>query len=138
MYACSLSRARHLEVLPNLETSTFLESFKCLIARWERPAKGFSDNGRTFVGAAKRLKRIQSDERVHSYLADEAVSWSLNLSRAPWWDRGQLEWVIGLFTHTFYNTIGGGMLSWAELHVKLFLNEPSPTLLYKSVKRLSP
>jgi len=83
LYACSLSRALHLEVLPNLETSTFLKSFKRLIDRWGSSAKLFSDNGRTFVGAAKRLKQIQSDERVQSCLADEAITWSFNLSRAP-------------------------------------------------------
>ena len=33
LYACSLSRAIHLEVLPNQETTTFLGSFKRMVAR---------------------------------------------------------------------------------------------------------
>ena len=40
----------HLEVVPNQETTTFLGSFKRMVARRERPAKVFSDNGKTFVG----------------------------------------------------------------------------------------
>ncbi len=52
-YACSLSRAMHLEVLPNQETTTFLGSFKLMVARWGRPGKVYSDNEKTFVGAAR-------------------------------------------------------------------------------------
>jgi len=44
LYACSLSRALHLEVLPNQETTTFLQTFKHMVARRGRPAKAFSNN----------------------------------------------------------------------------------------------
>lgn len=71
LYACSLSSALHLEVLPNQGTTTFLRSFKHMVARRGTPAKVFSDNGKTFVGAARWLKQIQSDERVQCYLSDE-------------------------------------------------------------------
>ena len=74
----------------------------------------FSDNGRTFVGAAKFLREIRKDERLQAYLAEEEISWKFNLSRAPWWG-GQFERMVGLFKRAFYKTIGGGMLSWAEL-----------------------
>ncbi|XP_078384079.1 uncharacterized protein LOC144666532 [Oculina patagonica] len=114
LYACSLSRAMHLEVLPNQETSTFLGSFKLMVARRGRPAKVYSDNGKTFVGAARWLKQIQRDEKVQSYLSDEGITWSFNLSRAPWWG-GQFERLIGLFKRAFYKTIGGGLLTWTEL-----------------------
>ena len=114
LYACSLSRALHLEVLPNLETVAFLGSLKRLVARRGRPAKIFSDNGRTFVGAAKWLKQIRSDEGLQAYLADEGINWQFNLSRAPWWG-GQFERLVGLFKRAFFKTIGGGMLTWTEL-----------------------
>ena len=58
LYACSLSRALHLEVLPKLEPVASLGSLKRLVARCGRPAKIFSDNGRTFVGAAVRLWKL--------------------------------------------------------------------------------
>ena len=56
LYACSLTRALYLEVLPNLETTTFMASLKRFIARRGRPSVIFSDNGKTFVGAAKLIK----------------------------------------------------------------------------------
>ena len=83
LFACSLSRALYLEVLPNLETATFLGSLKRLIARRRRPSTIFSDNGRTFVGAAKLLREIRKDERLQAYLAEEKISWKFYLSRAP-------------------------------------------------------
>ena len=47
LYACSLTRALFLDLLPNLETKEFLASFKCFIARRGRLQKVYSDNGRT-------------------------------------------------------------------------------------------
>ena len=64
LHACSLSRAIHLEVLPNQETTTFPGSFKDMVARRGRPAKVFSAYGKTFVEASRWLKQIQSDEKV--------------------------------------------------------------------------
>ena len=82
-----------LEVLPNLETTTFVGSLKRMIARRGRPTTTFSDNGRTFVGAAKWLKAIQRDEQLQVYLAEEQITSVFNLSRAPWWG-GQFERLI--------------------------------------------
>ena len=73
LFACGLSRALYLEVLPNLETATFLGSLNCLMARRGRPSTNFSDNGRTFVGAAKLLREIRKDERLQAYLAEEEI-----------------------------------------------------------------
>ena len=114
LYARSLTRALYLEILPNLETTTFMASLKQFIARQGRPSKIFSDNGRTFVGAAKLIKEIQKDEQVQGYLASEKITWRFNLSRAPWWG-GQFEQLVGLFKCAFYKVIGGGMITWSQL-----------------------
>ena len=52
LYACSLTRALFLDLLPNLETMKFLGSLKRFIARRGRPERIYSDNGRTFLGAS--------------------------------------------------------------------------------------
>ena len=57
VYSCSLTRALYLDVLPNMETPEFLRSLKRFIARRGRPRKIYSDNARTFVGAAKWVKQ---------------------------------------------------------------------------------
>ena len=57
LYTCSLTRAILSDLLPDQSMDEFLRSLKRLIARRERPQK-ISDNGRTFVAAAKWLKTI--------------------------------------------------------------------------------
>ncbi|XP_074629800.1 uncharacterized protein LOC141887949 [Acropora palmata] len=111
LYACSLTRGIYLELLPNMETTEFITSF---IAHRGRPEKIYSDNGKTFVGAANVLKTIMHDEKVHDYLAKHRIMWQFNLSRAPWWG-GQFERLIGLVKRALYKSIGGGLLTWAEL-----------------------
>ena len=114
LYACSLTRGLFLELLPSLETSEFLSSLKRFIARRGRPERIYSDNGRTFVGAAKWIKTVMTDETVNDFLARQNIKWQFNLSRAPWWG-GQFERMVGLVKRALYKTIGNGYLSWKEL-----------------------
>ena len=53
LFSCSLSRAVHLELTPNLTTNEFIKRFKRLIARRGRPKTVYSDNAKTFQAAAK-------------------------------------------------------------------------------------
>ncbi|XP_022794066.1 uncharacterized protein LOC111332863 [Stylophora pistillata] len=114
LYACSLTRALFLDLLPNLETKEFLASFKHFIARRGRPQKGYSDNGRTFVGAAQWIKQVMQDERFQNFVAYQGIKWQFNLSHAPWWG-GQFERMVGLVKGAFYKCIGNSLLSWIEL-----------------------
>ena len=114
LYACSLTRGIYLELLPNMETTEFITSLKRFVAHRGRPEKIYSDNGKTFVGAANLLKTIMHDEKFHDYLAKHRIMWQFNLSRAPWWGV-QFERLIGLVKRALYKSIGGGLLTWAEL-----------------------
>lgn len=114
LYACSLTRAVYLELLHSLHTEEFLQSLKRFIARRGRPSKVYSDNGKTFVAAAKWLKTTQTDEKFNDFLAASQIRWQFNLSRAPWWG-GQFERLIGLVKRALHKTIGNGCLTWSEL-----------------------
>ena len=114
IFTCSLSRAVHLELLSSLETSNFITCLKRLIARRGRPRVIYSDNGGTFIKAAKWLRQLRGDERLQSLLEDYDITWKFNLSRAPWWG-GQFERLIGVVKSATYKVIGGGVLTWTEL-----------------------
>ena len=114
LYACSLSRSLYLELTKTMETEEFLSTLKRFIARKGRPDKIYSDNGRTFVGAARWLRNAMQDERLHDYLAGMNIKWQFNLSRAPWWG-GQFERMVGLVKQAFNKTVGNGTLAWSEL-----------------------
>ena len=111
LFACSLTRAIHLELLSDQTTEGFIKSFKRFIARRGRPQKVYSDNGRSFVAAATWLRAIMKDERMHDYLSRHHITWQFNLSRAPWWG-GQFERLVGLVKQALYKSIGGANLTW--------------------------
>ena len=48
LFSCSVSRAMHLELVPNLTTQEFIKSMKWLIARRGSPKIVYSDNAKTF------------------------------------------------------------------------------------------
>ena len=93
-FSCSVSRAIHLALGPNLTTQEFIKSMKRLIARQGSPKIVYSDYVKTFQAGAKWLNRINKDEKFHNFLSNESVTWKFNLSKAPWWD-GQFERLIG-------------------------------------------
>ena len=114
IFSCSLSQAVHLELVPSLKTSAFLPCLKRLIARRGRPRVIYSDNGSTFVKAAKWLKQVREDEKLQGYLESHNIEWKFNLSHAPWWG-GQFERLIGVVKKAMHKVIGRGFLFWNEL-----------------------
>ena len=97
-----------------MEMEEFLLSFKSFIARRGRPETIYSDNGRTFVGAASWLKKVRSSERFNDFLAYQGMIWKFNLSKAPWWGR-QFERMVGLVKGALRKSIGKILLTFAEL-----------------------
>ena len=114
LFACSLTRAIHLELLPNQTAEEFIRSLKKFIARKGRPRKIYSDNGRSFTAAATWLSKVMKAEQLQNHLAHQGIQWQFNLSRAPWWG-GQFERLVGLVKRALYKGIGRACLFWNEL-----------------------
>jgi hypothetical protein len=114
IFASSLSRAIHLELLQNLETPTFLVSLKKYIARRGHPRVIYSDNGGTFVKVSAWLKQIRKDERIRELVEEYEITWNFNLSHAPW-RGGQFERLIAVVKSAMYKVVGGEFLTWDEL-----------------------
>ncbi|XP_067023912.1 uncharacterized protein [Acropora muricata] len=93
IFSCSLSRDVHLELVTNLETTTFLPCLRRLIARRGRRSVIYSDNASTFVKAAKWLTQVIRDEEYNGFLESHDIKWKFNLTRPPWWGV-QCEWLI--------------------------------------------
>ena len=110
MFPCSLSRAIHLEVLPNQTTQQFIYALKLLIARRGRPKVIYSDNTKTFVAASKWIEKINKDELMQEYLIKEVIQRKFNVSRAPWWG-GQFKQKVRPVKQFSYKTTGRTNLS---------------------------
>ena len=115
IFACSLSRAVHLELLRNMETETFISCLKCYIARCGRPRIIYLDNGGTFIKTARWISELRRDEKLRGLLEQHDISWKFNLSRAPSWG-GQFERLIAIVKSAMFKVIGGAKLTWSELN----------------------
>ena len=89
LYACSLTRAVHLDLVKSLETSEFVASLKRFIAQRGRPEVICSDNGSRFKATEKWFQKIQHNQ-FHENLVTLGIKWRFNLSHAPWWG-GQFQ-----------------------------------------------
>ena len=85
LFACSLTQALHLELLPNQTAEEFIRSLKRFIAWRGRPRKIYSDNGRSFTAAVKWLSIVMKSEQLQDHLAHQGITWQFNLSLAPSW-----------------------------------------------------
>ena len=89
----------------NLEQPQFM--FCCLwpqnppiIARFP-PVKNFS----YIPSMATWIKRIRRREKLQDFLAQQEITWQLNLSKSPWWG-GVYERLIKEIKKTAYKTLG--------------------------------
>ena len=63
LFTCAVTHAVHLEVV-DISVSTFIRCLKHFVCRRGLPHGIVSDNGKTFQGAAKVIKRIMEDPEV--------------------------------------------------------------------------
>lgn len=85
LYTCFVTRAVHLDAVPDMSTQTFIRCLKRFAARRGLPRRFISDNGKTFKCAAKYVRTVFSDATVKEHLAGVGSEWIFNLERAPWW-----------------------------------------------------
>ncbi|XP_065902306.1 uncharacterized protein [Dysidea avara] len=118
LYTCCVTRAVHLELVPNLTAQTFIRSFKRFTARRGFPRKLVSDNGKTFKAAAKTIEKILNQTEVQQFTAGMGLEWCFNLEKAPWWG-GVLERMIKSVKRCLRKTIGRARLTYEELMTAL-------------------
>ena len=113
-----VTRAVHLDLVPDLTTEAFLRSFKRFAGRRGVPAKLVSDNGKTFKAAARLIRLIVGHKDVQRYLSGLGVKWIFNLPKAPWWG-GLFERLIGSTKRCLRKVIGQSRLTYDELSTSL-------------------
>ncbi|XP_073954835.1 uncharacterized protein [Choristoneura fumiferana] len=117
LFICMATRAIHLEVVSDMTASGFLAAFKRFTARRGHCKDLWSDNGTTFVGAARELRQLYAEERssiaieIADQLAANGTTWHFIPPHSPnfggLWEAGikgtkhHLKRVIGNSTLTF-------------------------------------
>ena len=67
LYTCCVTRAVHLDIVPNLTTETFICCFRHFAARRGFPRIMVSDNAKTFKAAAKEIAAVIQLREAHCY-----------------------------------------------------------------------
>ena len=85
LFTCMASRAIHIEVVHTMETDSFLQALRRVIARRGPIRELRSDQGTNFVGAENELKRAfqeMGDERIKAELLKHNIDWIRNPAMA--------------------------------------------------------
>ena len=85
LFTCSTSRAVHLELVPGMDTDTFLHCLKRFVGRHGIPRLIVSDNVKTFEKAERGLTAIFDSPLIQDYLSGRTIDWQYNPTKAPWW-----------------------------------------------------
>ncbi|XP_006824596.1 uncharacterized protein LOC102806229, partial [Saccoglossus kowalevskii] len=76
LFTCAVTRAIHLELVPDLSTRTLLHAFRRFAARRSLPSRMLSDNTSTYLSAAEEIRALVDTPEIREYLATHRVQWT--------------------------------------------------------------
>ena len=118
LFTCMVSRAIHLEIVPNLTAETFLEALRCLSWSKGTPSVIMSDNATNFKKSSKLLKELSETNSVQSSLATKGITWIFTPAYAP--NFGAVyERMIGVLKKELVKLIGHSLITYHELNSQL-------------------
>uniref|UniRef100_A0A5S6Q3R2 Integrase catalytic domain-containing protein n=1 Tax=Trichuris muris TaxID=70415 RepID=A0A5S6Q3R2_TRIMR len=129
IFTCLVSRAVHLELTPSLSLNSVVLALKRFISRRGRPKVIFSDNGKSFVRAAKCLEEELTNldlEKLSASASDLRIHWKFSPPNGPHFG-GVWERLIGMAKKALTATLQGNtctdeVLSTVFAEVEALLN----------------
>ncbi|XP_068242319.1 uncharacterized protein [Palaemon carinicauda] len=112
LFTCLSTRAIHIERADSLDTSSYINALRMFVARRGNVKKIWCDNGTSFHGAEKELRKSlqeMNDDQVEAFLSKESISWTFNPPAASHmggvWER-QIRTVRKVLTPLFKEHAG--------------------------------
>ena len=118
LFTCMVSRAVHLETVPDLTSEAFLQALQKLAWHKGTPRVLMSDNATTFVRANKLLMEIHDTQVVKDSLAIKGIAWTFTPTRAPWFG-AVYERLIGVLKKELIKLIGNSLITLHEMNCHL-------------------
>ena len=109
LFTCAVVRAVHLELTDSLSLDDCLLAVRRFTARRGLPSVFYSDNAKTFIGMASKLK---------VYFGPLSPEWKFIVPRSPWWG-GWWERLVRSVKTSLRKTIGANCLTRKELETTL-------------------
>ena len=118
LFTCMVSRAIHLELVPDLTAKTFMQALTSLSYSKGAPKVIMSDNATNFKKAYKLLKELHETNLVQKYLATKGITWIFTPAYAP--NFGAVyERMVGVLKKELVKLIGYSLLTYHELSITL-------------------
>lgn len=83
LHMLCLTKAVHLDVVPDLTTEGFIRSFRRFTARRGVPSIIVTDNAGTFKAASQEIKTILKCPEIKRFFVGMSIAWSFNFPKAP-------------------------------------------------------
>ena len=114
LFTCLTTRAIHLEVVTDLTSEKFLNSFRRFVARRGVPCIICSDNATTFKGANKVVEslwnKVQEDSRCCDFVSSNKIRWHFITPLSPW-KGGYYKRMVGTVKSSLKRAIGKKVLA---------------------------
>ncbi|XP_067620048.1 uncharacterized protein [Eurosta solidaginis] len=121
-FICFISKAIHLELVPDLTSAAFIAALRRFIARRGRCRVIYSDNATNFVGANRELRELLQQfvsqehyDDVQQACCENAIEWKFIPPRSPHFG-GLWESAVKQAKHYLRRAIGAHILTHDELH----------------------
>lgn len=145
LFTCAVTRAVHLEMVPDMTAETFLRALRRFVSRRGVPRVIYSDNALAFKRSKKDLSELWNvlrDEEVRNYFANSRIQWKFIAERAPWWG-GFYERLIRSVKNSLKKVIGRRVLTEEELvtlltEVEAIINSRPLTYAYSEAQEPQP
>ena len=122
LFTCASTRAVHLELILNLNITSFLLTFRKFVGRHGLSNTMLSDNAKTFCTASRAVCAIFRSPEVLQYFTNHHISWKFIVERAPWWG-GFWEKMVKTVKMTLRKIMGQTILTFQEINTVLIEGE---------------
>ena len=83
LFTCALTRAVHVELVPDQKAHTFILALRNLFADRRTCSVIYSDNAKTFQNVNRYLRQLRRNPDVFDFLAQNKVKWKFLANLAP-------------------------------------------------------
>lgn len=123
IFTCLVTRNIHLEVVHDMTTASFLNSFRRFIAIRSQPKVIYLDNATQFRAANKFLNQLWNGlvvgPQVCAYFANQGITWRFIAEYSPW-QGGYYRRLLGVVKSALYETIGRKILKFEEFKTLIY------------------